>query len=80
MPTFKELLSSVDQRFCVRHWYNNFKKQHPGNHLKDLMWSVAKATYPQEWERIMKDIQKVNDDAYKDLLKIPPKVLEQIKV
>ena len=37
------------------------------------MWSAAKATYPQEWERIMKEIQKVNDDAYKDLLKIPPR-------
>lgn len=31
------------------------------------------ATYPQEWERQMKEIRKVNEEAYKYLIKIPPR-------
>lgn len=69
----EELLPGVDQRFCVRHLYNNFRKRHPGKHLKEMMWRVAKATYPQQWEREMGEIRKVNEAAYKDLLKIPPR-------
>lgn len=37
------------------------------------MWKAAKATYPQAWERVMRDIQKENEDAFKYLIKIPPR-------
>ncbi|XP_058776275.1 uncharacterized protein LOC131650589 [Vicia villosa] len=71
LPTIDELLPGVDQRFCVRHLYINFRKRFPGKQLKELMWKAAKATYPQAWEREMKEMRKVNEEAFKHLLKIP---------
>lgn len=69
----EELLPGADQRFCVRHWYNNFIKRFPGNQLKELMWRAAKATYPQAREREMKEMRKVNEESFKYLWKIPPR-------
>ncbi|KAF7811539.1 Retrovirus-related Pol polyprotein from transposon TNT 1-94 [Senna tora] len=37
------------------------------------MWNAAKATYFQEWERAIGEIQKVNVVAYEHLKGIPPK-------
>lgn len=37
------------------------------------MWRASKATYPQAWEREIKEMRKVNEEAYKYLLKIPPR-------
>jgi len=30
LPTIQELLPEVDQHFCVRHLYYNFRKKFPG--------------------------------------------------
>ncbi|XP_058725523.1 uncharacterized protein LOC131596801 [Vicia villosa] len=73
LPAIDELLPGVDQRFCVRHLYSNFRKRYPGKQLKELMWKAAKATYPQAWEREMKEMRKINEEAFKHLLKIPPR-------
>lgn len=73
LPAMQEFLPGVDQRFFVRHLYNNFKKRFPGKQLKEMMWRVDKATYPQAWEMEMKVIMKVNEEAYKYLLNIPPR-------
>ncbi|KAF7812888.1 hypothetical protein G2W53_033864 [Senna tora] len=37
------------------------------------MWSAAKATYPQEWKRVMLEINNVNESAYQHLKEIPPR-------
>ncbi|XP_052735479.1 uncharacterized protein LOC108341416 [Vigna angularis] len=68
-----ELLPRVDQRFCVRHMYANFRKKYPGKNLKRLMWKAATATHPQTWEMEMRNIRAVNEDAYKHLIAIPPR-------
>jgi len=34
LPALQELLLGVDQRFCVRHIYSNFRKKFPGKNLK----------------------------------------------
>ncbi|XP_058760393.1 uncharacterized protein LOC131633723 [Vicia villosa] len=73
LPALEELLPGVDQRFCVRHLYSNFRKKFPGKQLKEIMWRAAKATYPQAWEREMREMRKVNEEAYKHLLKVPPR-------
>jgi hypothetical protein len=59
----EELLPGVEHRFCVRHLYNNFRKRFPGKRLKELMWKVAKASYPQAWQREMKEIKAIGDDS-----------------
>ncbi|WVY95230.1 hypothetical protein V8G54_034318 [Vigna mungo] len=70
---FQEVLPIVDQRFCVRHLYANFRKKFPGKQLKRMMWKAATATHPQAWETEMKRIKEVNLEAFQYLIKIPPK-------
>ncbi|XP_017431939.2 uncharacterized protein LOC108339312 [Vigna angularis] len=67
------MLPGVEQRFCVRHLYANFRKKFPGKNLKRLMWRAATATYPQTWEMEMRNIRGLNKDAYKHLIAIPPR-------
>ncbi|KAF7802177.1 Sporozoite surface protein 2 [Senna tora] len=73
LSALEELLPRVNHRFCVRHMYNYSRKKFPSIHLKNLMWKAAKATFPQEWERAMLEIQKVNESAYQHLKQIPPR-------
>ncbi|XP_017416415.1 uncharacterized protein LOC108327195 [Vigna angularis] len=47
LPAIQDLLPGVDQRFCVRHLYSNFRKKFPGKDLKRLMWRATTTTYPQ---------------------------------
>ncbi|XP_017412951.1 uncharacterized protein LOC108324522 [Vigna angularis] len=72
LPAIQDLLPKVEQRFCVRHLYSNFKKKYPGKDLKCLMWRAATATYPQLWEVEMRKIKEINVEAFKYLIAIPP--------
>jgi hypothetical protein len=67
------LLPGVEQRFCVRHLYNNFRKRFPGKKLKELMWRAAKATYRNAWEKEMKEIKAISDEAFNYLCEIDPR-------
>ena len=71
LPAIQELLPSAEQRFCMRHLYSNFRKRFVGQKLKNLMWKAATVTHPVAQERVMKDIKKENDDAFKYLIAIP---------
>ncbi|WVZ21758.1 hypothetical protein V8G54_000302 [Vigna mungo] len=73
LSAFQELLPGVEQRFCVRHLYSNFRKEFPGKDLKRLMWTAATATYPQLWEDEMLKIKDINLEAYKYLIGIAPR-------
>jgi len=37
------------------------------------MWKAAVATHPQSWEKLMIDINKVDQDTFKHLIVIPPR-------
>jgi transposase-like protein len=73
LPAMDELLEGVDQRFCVRHLYNNFRKKYPGKKLKELMWRAAKATYDNAFKDAMNEIKDINEAAYDYLMLIPAK-------
>jgi len=73
MPAIQELLPGAEQRFCMRHLYANFRKKFGGKKLKNLMWRAAVSTYPQAWEREMRNIKEANLEAYKYLIAIPPR-------
>ncbi|XP_047180807.1 uncharacterized protein LOC124847370 [Vigna umbellata] len=73
LQAVQEVVHGVDQRFCVRHLYANFRKKFPAKHLERLMWKVASTTHPQTWESEMRNIKQLNDEAFKYLLKIPPR-------
>jgi len=66
-----ELLPEVDQRFCVRHLYNNFRKKYPDKKLKELMWKAAKTTYDNAFNDVMNEIKAISEGAYEYLKKIP---------
>ncbi|WVZ07795.1 hypothetical protein V8G54_021141 [Vigna mungo] len=70
LPAIQELLPGVDQRFCVRHLYSNFRKKFP-----ELTWRVTTTTHPQNWEREMRNLKHVNEDTFKHLIVIPPRFL-----
>ncbi|XP_047167838.1 uncharacterized protein LOC124836707 [Vigna umbellata] len=71
--TLQELLPGVEQRFCVRHVYANFRKRFPGQILKCLLRKATSSTHPPAWEAVMREIKYVNPDAFKYLLAIPPR-------
>ncbi|XP_027936312.1 uncharacterized protein LOC114191341 [Vigna unguiculata] len=73
LPAIQELLPGAEQRFCMRHLYSNFRKRFGGQKLKNLMWKAATVTHPVAWERVMRDIKKENEDAFKYLIAIPPR-------
>ncbi|XP_058765013.1 uncharacterized protein LOC131638472 [Vicia villosa] len=73
LPAMDELLPNVEQRFCVRHLYNNFRKRYSGKILKEIIWRAAKTTYAQAWEREMKRMRLINEEAYLHMMKTPPR-------
>ncbi|KAF7844681.1 putative transcription factor interactor and regulator CCHC(Zn) family [Senna tora] len=73
LPAIIDLLPNVEQRFCVRLLYNNFRMKFPGQTLKEILWKAAKATYPAEWERAILEMKAVDEEAYKHLIQTPPR-------
>ncbi|XP_072084310.1 uncharacterized protein [Arachis hypogaea] len=71
-PVYQEVIPGVDNRFCVRHLYSNFRKGSRVT-LKKLMWKCAKATHGKDWERHMAELKAVNQEAYRYLIAIPPR-------
>ncbi|WVZ03118.1 hypothetical protein V8G54_023924 [Vigna mungo] len=69
MTVFDDMMDGVEHRLCLRHLYNNFKK--------DLMMRATKATYEKEWEKKMGELKAINIDAYNLLLGIPTKSWEK---
>ncbi|WVZ09200.1 hypothetical protein V8G54_013730 [Vigna mungo] len=72
LPALQRLLPDVDQRYCVRHIYSNFRKKFAGLNLRQLLWKAATSTTPEAWESVMRQMKEVNIDAFKYLIQIPP--------
>ncbi|XP_077242582.1 uncharacterized protein LOC143883104 [Tasmannia lanceolata] len=72
VETFEDILPNADHRFCVRHMYNNFKAEFKGKILKDTMWSATYATTAIEFQRKMKEMEKLDKNAYAYWKKINP--------
>ena len=73
LPAIDTLLPEVEQRFCVRHHYNNFRKKFLGKKLKELMWRAAKSTYINAFEREMMAIKTISEEAFNYLCEIEPR-------
>lgn len=68
-----DLFPNFEQRFCVRHFYNNFRKRYPGKMLKEIIWKAAKSTYSQVWEREIRGIRLTSENAYLHMMKTLPR-------
>ena len=55
-------MPGVELRFCVRHFYANCKKAYEGGTLlRDLILPIAKATYVEERERRIKQLESIKE-------------------
>ncbi|XP_072066746.1 uncharacterized protein [Arachis hypogaea] len=69
LSALEEVIPGVDNRYCVRHLYNNFRKKFPGLELKNQMWRCAKEMKEKE----MKTMRFKSEDAFRHLNSIPPR-------
>uniref|UniRef100_A0A2N9FZE3 SWIM-type domain-containing protein n=1 Tax=Fagus sylvatica TaxID=28930 RepID=A0A2N9FZE3_FAGSY len=64
VPAVKKVMQGSYHRFCVRHLFANFKKNHKGKKLKDLMWGAARASTLQEFDAFMREMEAVSKPAH----------------
>lgn len=67
------LFPNADHRFCVRYLYSNFSTQFKEKFLKDSLWSAARSSYIEEWEKYMTIIVEINKEAYNWVKKLSPR-------
>nr|KAJ0186252.1 hypothetical protein LSAT_V11C900478630 [Lactuca sativa] len=66
------LFPYAESRYCVRHIWDNMRKQWRGKPFEDLLWTCATATHVQQFNKGMEELKKLNKDCYEWLKKIPP--------
>ncbi|GMY35276.1 hypothetical protein FCV25MIE_30518 [Fagus crenata] len=64
VPAVQSVMQGSYHRFCVRHLFANFKKNHKGKKLKDLMWGAARASTLQEFDAFMREMEAVSKPAH----------------
>ncbi|KAK1352801.1 hypothetical protein POM88_052639 [Heracleum sosnowskyi] len=70
----KELLPHVENRNCCRHIYNNLRKKHPTEAVKNCFWEAATTTYPEAFKCAMKALKKHSKGAAERLREFDPKI------
>ena len=43
---------------------STFLQNHPGILIRDMFWRAAKATYKQEFDRVMDELKEIDADAH----------------
>ncbi|KAK8672724.1 hypothetical protein V6N13_111088 [Hibiscus sabdariffa] len=61
-------LPHVEHRYCARHMYANWKKDHKGGDLQLLFWNCCKATTQPLFQKHADKIGKLKPKAYADLM------------
>ena len=64
VQSFAENWPHYEHRICCRHLYNNLRKQHPDLLIREFFWRTTKATYAQEFERAMNEMNDIDEGAY----------------
>lgn len=72
IPAIKDEFPDSENRFCVRHLYQNFAVLYKGEALKNQLWAIARSTTVPEWNVNTEKMKAVNKDAYGYLEEIPP--------
>jgi predicted P-loop ATPase len=65
VPALDNIFPGAEQRFCVRHLYENFKGSYKEKELKDILWGAARASYVQDYEYWMNEMNNKDVEAYK---------------
>ncbi|XP_023731200.2 uncharacterized protein LOC111878947 [Lactuca sativa] len=72
IPAIAKLFPQVEHRFCLRHIYENMKRQWKDKELKDLVWACATATTIRHFEKALEELKKFKAEAHDWLIQIPP--------
>ncbi|KAL4283290.1 hypothetical protein GQ457_16G008550 [Hibiscus cannabinus] len=64
----QQCLPHVEHRYCARHMYANWKKDHKGGDLQLLFWNCCKATTQPLFRKHVDRICKLKPKAYDDLM------------
>lgn len=64
VPAIEELLPSVEYRFCLQHIFSNYRKEHRGKNLKDLLFKTARASNFAKYENEMERLRNKSEKAY----------------
>ena len=64
------LFPTVENRYYVKHIYNNFKVNHKGMDLKSVLWRCAGTTSVMEFDREMQYLKSLDEEAWKYLANI----------
>ena len=66
-----EVLPYIAHIFCVRHLYNNFRDEHKGISLKNLVWKAARATRMCDFNNDMEEIKSIKKNVHQWLVDMP---------
>ncbi|KAK9986881.1 hypothetical protein SO802_031832 [Lithocarpus litseifolius] len=64
VQTFIDNWPQYEHRICCKHLYNNFRKNHPSVLIREMFWRAAKATYKEEFDRVMDELKGIDADAH----------------
>ena len=67
MNTIASIPDTHEHRLCVKHLYENFKKRHAGEHLKEAMWKTARCTTMAKLNKAMENLKNINEVAWKEM-------------
>ncbi|CAL9029708.1 unnamed protein product [Prunus brigantina] len=73
IPAIETLLPTAEHRMCVRHLDSNFRIEHGGLALKNILWAAARATTIPWYEVEMDKMKEQDEEAWKWLKKRPAK-------
>ncbi|XP_021802370.1 uncharacterized protein LOC110746457, partial [Prunus avium] len=73
IPAIETLLPTAEHRMCVRHIYSNFRTEHAGLALKNILWAAARVTTIPWYEVEMEKMKQQDEGAWKWLIKRPAK-------
>ncbi|CAL2230711.1 unnamed protein product [Prunus armeniaca] len=66
-------LPTAEHRMCVRHLYSNFRTEHVGLALKNILWVAARSTTIPWYEAEMDKMKEQDEEAWKWVKKRPAK-------
>ncbi|XP_023729898.2 uncharacterized protein LOC111877612 [Lactuca sativa] len=72
IPAIAKLFPQAEHRLCLRHIYENMKRQWKDKELKDLVWACAIATTLRHFEKALEELKKFKVEAHDWLIQIPP--------
>jgi len=67
----QNISGDVEHGFCVNHLYANWKKNHPGAEMKEILWLAARATTVPDWQRAMQRMKDLDEKTWTDMMKHP---------